>query len=578
MSESLLHMVYRHGSGLWAFYPLLLASIVTAYNAVKPVVIDDTAYLLYARHIAQHPLDPYGFSIFWYTWPEPAFEVLAPPVYLYWLAWGWQLFGDHIVWLKLWTWPWLILLAYSLRSLLRYLAAPTERWMLAVLMFSPVILPSVNLMLDVPAYALGVTALALWFRANRIWGGTTTWLLALLTGIFLGLAMQTKYTVLTFLPVLLLGKLPHHRWPRTALAILTAIAIFLVWECFCLARYGNSHFWYHASNQAHSKLWEELQTRVALTGPLFGYWGYFGAAMGLLTALRLGLPRRVVWWSGGLWVIGALFVSCIPEHFFLLSGQFSSAVLYWQIVGCCFWIVTGLGIIALGFLPHVDPAAKKLSRFLVLWWCVELAGYYLLTPFGAARRLMGLTIVTHLSVARLFAQPLQNEQNREKSLINRSEIVMYVAISLMSGWTIAAVDWLDAQAERWCVEQASQVLQQHAEQGSSRVWFAGHWGFQYYAQRQGWEHIIPGSSHIRSGDFVVLPIPPNLDGLYRPHVGSIPIQLPEGQYEMMAQVIWDDPIVAQTIPNYYGGTVALIGRNHPRLCVVVARLLGDWYP
>jgi hypothetical protein len=379
MSEYPLQRFQQCWPGLWAFYPLFLASIVTAYNAVKPVVIDDTAYLLYARHIAQHPLDPYGFSIFWYTWPEPAFEVLAPPVYLYWLACGWKLFGDQIVWLKVGTWPWLILLAYSLRTLLRYLAAPTERWMLTVLMFS----------------------------------------------------------------------LAHHRWSKTALAVITALAIFLIWEGFCLVRYGNSHFWYHASQQCNSNLWEQFQTKAALTGPLLGYWGYFGAPIGLLIASRLGLPPRVVGGIACLWIVGTLLVSCIPERILLISDTLSLAVLYWQITGGGFGIITVVGMMALWFASPGDAAAKQFSRFLVLWGCVELVGYYLLTPFGAARRLMGWTLVTHLAVARLYSLPLSLPL-RHKSIMDRrptnhTRIAGWVAISLLAGWTIAAIDWLDAQ-------------------------------------------------------------------------------------------------------------------------------------
>ncbi|MCS7270851.1 MAG: hypothetical protein NZ703_07175, partial [Gemmataceae bacterium] len=102
--------VSQHGAGLVSYeasrvwflfsHPLVLAGLVTVANGLKPVVVDDTAYLLYAQHIAVCPNDPYGFTIFWYTWPQPAFEVLAPPVYLYWLAGGWWLFGDHVALLK----------------------------------------------------------------------------------------------------------------------------------------------------------------------------------------------------------------------------------------------------------------------------------------------------------------------------------------------------------------------------------------------------------------------------------------------------------------------------------------------
>ena len=89
----------------WIAGPTALAVIVTLANAIKPVLVDDTAYLAYARQMAAHPLDPYGFTIHWYTVPEPAMDVLAPPVVPYWLALGMRLFGEHILLLKLWLFP-----------------------------------------------------------------------------------------------------------------------------------------------------------------------------------------------------------------------------------------------------------------------------------------------------------------------------------------------------------------------------------------------------------------------------------------------------------------------------------------
>src|SRR5262249_30179537 len=125
--------------------PLLLALIVTLANAVKPVIIDDTAYLTYARHIAAHPFDPYGFDIYWYTIPRSAFEVLAPPVLPYWLAVGIALFGEHIVLLKFWLFPFVWAFAWAVKELLRRFARGTESRLLPLIVLSPAILPTVNL-------------------------------------------------------------------------------------------------------------------------------------------------------------------------------------------------------------------------------------------------------------------------------------------------------------------------------------------------------------------------------------------------------------------------------------------------
>ena len=148
----------------WWAGPGIVAVAMTLLNAVKPVVVDDTAYLLFARHIADQPLDPYGFELFWYRHPQPAMEVLAPPVVPYWLAAGIALFGEQLFWLKLWLLPFPLAFCFAARFLLRRFARGTERAGLVLIALSPAVLPLVNFMLDVPAVALGLASVAVFVR------------------------------------------------------------------------------------------------------------------------------------------------------------------------------------------------------------------------------------------------------------------------------------------------------------------------------------------------------------------------------------------------------------------------------
>lgn len=574
-----IQQVNRPSGGRWLAHPLMLATLVAAVNAAKPAVVDDTAYLLYARHIARHPTDPYGFTIFWYTWPQPAFEVLAPPIYLYWLAAGWYLFGDNIPWLKLWTWPWLLLLAFGLRRLLRHWAPETERWMLPMLMLSPTILPMVNLMLDIPAYALGIAALSLWLADDSQLSVSCRWARALLAGLCLGLALQTKYNLSTYLPAVCLWGLLQRRWGPTLLATTTAVFVFVGWEAFCLIRYGNSHFWYHACGQAGSgPFWEQLQQKAALTGPLLGHWGCLGAAVGLCMAAAVGIPFVRLQPLLLLWLVGMLLVSLVPERFFLLSDGSSAVVLFWQCAGGVSLVSVSYGLYRLWLRPCIEPTGKRFERFLILWWLLEVVGYYLLTPFGAARRLIGLSLVSHLAAARLAHLPGQALAHSIMAKRHSFKPMLCVFLSVAMGVSVSAVDTLDAQPEKWCIERAAQALHEAGDPPPRQVWYAGHWGFQHYAQRQGWQQIQPQESIVRAGDYVVLPVPPEPEGFYRPHIGSRPICLPEGHYAILAEIVWDDLLPTQTIPNLYGGQVMLVGRDYPRLRVVTARLLTTWHP
>ena len=43
-------------------------------------------------------------------------------------------------------------------------------------------------------------------------------------------------------------------------------------------------------------------------------------------------------------------------------------------------------------------------------------------------------------------------------------------------------------------------------------------------------------------------------------------------------MVWDDWLSAQTAPNFYGGIDPVTGRDHPRLRVVVYRIIREWKP
>jgi hypothetical protein len=88
--------------------------------------------------------------------------------------------------------------------------------------------------------------------------------------------------------------------------------------------------------------------------------------------------------------------------------------------------------------------------------------------------------------------------------------------------------------------------------------------------------VVPGQSVLKAGDLLVLPVHPDERRFYRPHVGSVAIRPPPWAAEEVAEFISDDPLAAQTVPNYYGGIDPVIGRDHPRLRVVVYRVTREW--
>src|SRR5262249_12257888 len=153
---------------------------------------------------------------------------------LYWWAAGIRLFGENPFLWKVWLLPISLVLVFALHALARRFARGIDGPLVCLIVLSPSLLPGLNLMLDVPALALGLAALARFLRAlDRDATGA-----ALLAGVVAGLAMQSKYTALVTPAVLLLGAGLCRRLRLGALAAAAALAVFAGWEVFIALRHG----------------------------------------------------------------------------------------------------------------------------------------------------------------------------------------------------------------------------------------------------------------------------------------------------------------------------------------------------
>jgi hypothetical protein len=540
--------------------PVVLALVVTLANAAKPVAVDDTAYLAFAAHIADAPLDPYGFEVYWYDAPDRAMDILCPPVVPYWLAAGVRLVGVSPVLLKLWLFPVAWLLAWAVRDLLRRFAPGTEAAALPLVVLSPAVLPMVNLMLDVPAAALGLAALAVFGRACD----RRSWLLAIGAGLLAALAMQTKYTALVAPAMLGWYGLTHRRFALTAVAVAAAVGGFLAWEGWVFLNAGESHFFLHARQQSASEAgW--LADKFHLVAPLAGHLGVLAVGFAVYAQRAVGVPGRVVAAGAVLWAAGAVLVCVTPGADAVLVGtperpKLTLPVLVWRTAGTAV-LLTALAA-ALKLLVRWRRQSLRWDAgnwFVVGWVLLELAGYFGMTPFPAARRVIGVSLALGFLSARVVSRSRF-----------RRPAAWAAPFGVAVGVLVAALDAYDALPEKVLAERAAALIPAGAQ-----GWYQGHWGFQFYCERAGMKPAVVGQATLAAGDYLVLPLYPDHEGFYRPHPGSLVTDPPE-EAERVAEFVWDDRLAAQTVPNFYGGTDPIAGRDHPRLRVGVFRLTRAW--
>ena len=339
--------------------------LLTLANAGKPLVIDDTATVLMARHLVDHPLHPYGppprgYPVIWYQEVQGAFTLLMPPLLPYWLSLQMVLWGDNPVLWKLGLFPFCWLFTAGLFALARRLAPGWERPVLVLTCFSPVILPCLNLMLDLPAAGLALAALALFMHILDRPG--RTWPLLILAGLLAGLGMQTKYTAATGPVLMLWYGLLRGRVRAALVSTAVALSVFAAWELYVASQFGQSHFLFHLARRYgplppeppqndHWPLPREpypwpvrLKDKARLLAPLVGYLGGLAPAVALFLWQALGLGRRGLFLGMGLVGLGFAAIALVPLQWAVFVQDGDTEKL--SVNG----IVVGLGVGALSLL------------------------------------------------------------------------------------------------------------------------------------------------------------------------------------------------------------------------------------
>ena len=594
-------LVYEPVSMLkYSFYLVFLALIFTLLNAFKPLQVDDAAYYYYAAHIAEHPLDPYGFEIFWYQEPEPANHVLAPPVLPYWWAGAIRLFGDRPFMWKTWLLPFSLIFVWALARLFRRFTPGMETPLVWMTVLSPTFLPSLNLMLDVPALALSLFSITVFFNAcDRL-----DFFRALGAGFLAGVAMQTKYTgFLAPAAMLLCGWLrawlnpsplagvvnqfipePRERAGLICLslvAFLIALNVFVGWEVFITFRHGESHF-YLEYLQNHSTILNQLQNWSL---PLLTLFGGVGPGIALLGWLAM-CPRSLPLFAGSVLVFAGYWLTAFgnplkwtfDSTLFSLPQSWAFTLTAWEQLIFPLFGILGFGIVlgvawrlarwtvnrgawgvdrlAPGVTPHAPNPPPHADWFLLLWLALEITGYFAMTPFAAVRRILGIVVVTTVIAGRLASCTCGSARGKI--------LVWSVAIfNSLLGLGFYGVDYLDARASQEMAENAAAFI----PKPHGKIWYVGHWGFQFYAEHAGMQPAVPAKWNqlAQEGDWLVVP-DRRIAQQFLPPSRSFKKKVSESAVY--------DIVPLRTVQCYYGTATGVPLEHHegPRCSVTVYRI------
>lgn len=432
--------------------PALVVLMLLLQLPFLPVAfrVDEPNILALSRQIDREPGNPYGFEINWTGTTKPAYEVLAnPPVYPAWLALWARLFGWSELSLHASNIPFAVLALVSFMVLARRVSAPP---ILAgiLLLGSPAFLLATHVVMpDLAMLSCFLVAIsgAMSFLAR----GRRDWLAVVFVAAFLAPLM--KYNGILLAPILFVLWLFSGR-RRELLLIAAAPAIsFALWMVLSWQIYGTPHF-------------------LALGGLEGGPRSY--VVSGVMSVLGLGV---------------------IPVALAFTKIQDSSAITGWRVSLAVFILTVLLGFFAFGYplrpaflfglsvtisihflvlvLLQIGPARRRQDGITVLliFWILLVLIFQFKLIFTSVRYLLPLLPAVVLLLLRL--RPSESRY----PVLFRAQAVISVVLSL----SVAIGDAAIANVYRRFVRENEMRLRTR----SGRLYFAGHWGFQSYAESIG---------------------------------------------------------------------------------------------
>lgn len=548
------------GEGTWAAHPRArwgerlgvavgLLAIWAVHFAVlinKPVHIDDMHYVEAAKYVLEHPLRPFCNTINWKLAPDLAYrDNINPPLYVYvQAAWMWC-FGPSIRGLHVLASLFVLLAAAATYAVARRF---TGQPMLAtaLCMLSPTLIPVANLMLDVPAMAIGIASIAAFMRgvaaANHRWSA--------LGGVLVGLATMTKYNSVVLLPLLGLYALWRRRFGHAFwLAIPVVFQALWALHNYVLFEHHEIHILLTMGYREFEKRWlENVLSAGMVPGCSFIFLGVLwlvrarrSDAFWLVPAVFLALflvlgPRQIDWWS---------------------HPEFSKRLEYYVFVGNTVLLVA-FALIRGPRRDDVHPAhlahrraaetasespAPRMDELFLWCWAVGVIGFQVLFAYHQSPRYHFLAFP---AIAILLMRRLERPAGpslRLAVLATCVSIVLQVALGLL----IARADHLHAVANR----DLPSLVKARFGATSPRIFCVGHWGLQYYAQEQGIKCFNAEDVVIRKGDLFIMPHLQSRENMtrvfYRTNARGIAIGLNDALFEQVALKSYPNPLPMSAI-------------------------------
>jgi hypothetical protein len=471
-----------------ALAALVALPVLVFVNAA--VGIDAPVFVAVGQQLVAHPFDPFGFDMIWDPTSPHVWEFNHnPPLYSYVLALPLALFGAWEPALHLVSALFPLVAIFAFAGIARRLCGDGFAPAIVLAATPAFLLLATTLMLDVPVLAFFLLAVYGLLRAVAGDGVRWEWL----AGFACAAAGLTKYVGFSAFPLLVAGLVllsPARpgltRWGRV---LGPPMLVWGGWALVTWLHYGAVHFaggvqLVGQKSFAPAQFWNQLASVPV----------YYGGALLFPICVwfervrrgRGGIEIAVVGLLAGVAIVTFLLPEGKPARRVGLDLE-EAMFCALAFAGAC--VVWGQALVPLRRLrEHTEEA------FLACW----LVGFFAFSAFvnwhtNAADALMAAPPALLL----LFRHPETRPSPRQ--------VGVWVALLLPLSLLLTASDVEQRNAYR----DTAQKIGREIGDAPGQRFFVGHWGFQYYLEREGFRAVVPpqyersyGASEIARGDWI----------------------------------------------------------------------------
>ena len=464
--------------------------VCTLINVGKAAHIDDAAHLEIARWIAGNPLHPMQGLVHWGVRAEPIHHLNQPHLFFYLLALVRALFGPSLIAAQLLVSLFTLLGIASFYRLWRDVVGPMGSVLGPALLFlGPAFIPGQNIMTDAPLLALWCAFAASLVHARGVNVARGLWL----AGVFAALACLVKYTSLVLLPVLALDVFLRGPAQRRHFAVLLVpLGALGLWSLFNVVDYGGVHLLGRPIATAQFSALEAF-------GITLGRGALWVVALGALLPFSIVmipvLRAHRAWQRGAL--VGTLVVFALTLATQLVATQIEALagehVLVSLMRSLSFVVGIAAFVLVVGAVrsrTQADPDEARAMLVLGALFFFTTLFVVVLSPFVAVRHVLLVLPFGMVLVARAHREALAAPSARP-----------FIAFALVLTASLGVL--LGISDRRWAGRYREVAEAARGHQG--RMYFVGHWGWQWHAAEAGLLPYEPEVSRLEQGDRLVRP-------------------------------------------------------------------------